>query len=83
MVYLGIDFMVGNEIGMHRICFQECGLLLRFTDGLAYGSIKVLMGYFFLINSTGFPPKSSTHNGLSELGLILCSGRFRSDRPVR
>jgi hypothetical protein len=43
MVYLGIGFMVGNEIGMHGICVEECGLLLRFTDGLAYGSIRVLM----------------------------------------
>jgi hypothetical protein len=38
--------MVGNEIGMHGICVEECGLLLwRFTDGLAYGSIRLLRRY--------------------------------------
>ena len=66
MAYLRTGFMVciygGNEIGMHGIGVEESSRLLWVTDGLAYGSKRVLVRYFILIVSIGFPPKSSTHN---------------------
>jgi hypothetical protein len=54
MVYLGAGFKVGNESCMYRIGVEECSLLLWVTDELAYGSMRVVMRHFFLINSTVF-----------------------------
>jgi hypothetical protein len=52
--YIWVLWLAKLVCSMHGICVEECGLLFRFTDGFAYGSIRVLMRYFFLINSTGF-----------------------------